>query len=178
MREGVLLGLIVVLAPLSLAAFGGAVGIYAPLQHEIVEVRGWLTPRDFLDLFAVARITPGPSSLIVTLIGWKVAGFLGALVATIALYLPSSLLCYAVARVWERHRGKPWHAALEAGLAPVGAGLVFAGVWALLRLSEAGPLSYAVVLGVAALLTWRPKLHPSLLLLASGAVFVTFNWVS
>ena len=170
MRESILLNLLIVLAPLSIAAIGGATGIYAPLQHEMVQVRGWLTAREFLDLFAIARLTPGPSSMIATLIGWKVAGLLGAFVATLALYVPSSLLCYGVAHVWDRHRGKNWHAALEDGLAPVGAGLVFAGIWALLRLSEAGPLSYAIVVAVAALLAWRPKLHPFVLLLGGAAV--------
>jgi chromate transporter len=176
MRESILLNLVIILAPLSIAAIGGATGIYAPLQHQVVELRGWLTPREFLDLFAIARMTPGPSSLLVTLIGWKVAGLIGAFVATLALYLPSSLLCYGVAHVWDRHRGKSWHTALEGGLAPVGAGLVFAGIWTLLRLSEAGPLSYAIVVAVAALLTWRPKLHPFLLLLGGAAVVLIANF--
>jgi chromate transporter len=176
MRESILLNLVIILAPLSIAAIGGATGIYAPLQHQVVELRGWLTPREFLDLFAIARMTPGPSSLLVTLIGWKVAGLIGAFVATLALYLPSSLLCYGVAHVWDRHRGKSWHTALEGGLAPVGAGLVFAGIWTLLRLSEAGPLSYAIVVAVAALLTWRPKLHPFVLLLGGAAVVLIANF--
>jgi chromate transporter len=175
MRDSILLQLVVVLAPLSLAAIGGATGIYAPLQHQAVEVRGWLTAREFLDLFAIARLMPGPSSLLATLIGWKVAGLVGAFVATLALYLPSSLLCYGVAQVWDRHRGKSWHTALEGGLAPVGAGLVFAGIWALLRLGEAGPLSYAIVVAVAGLLTWRPRLHPFLLLFGSAAVVLIAN---
>jgi chromate transporter len=178
MRESILLNLVIILAPLSIAAIGGATGIYAPLQHQVVELRGWLTPREFLDLFAIARMTPGPSSLLVTLIGWKVAGLIGAFVATLALYLPSSLLCYGVAHVWDRHRGKSWHTALEGGLAPVGAGLVFAGIWTLLRLSEAGPLSYAIVVAVAALLTWRPKLHPFLLLLGGAAVVLIANFLA
>jgi chromate transporter len=177
MRDNVLFNLAIVLAPLSIAAIGGATGIYAPLQHEAVEVRQWLTPREFLDLFAIARATPGPSSLLATLIGWKLAGFAGAVVATLALYLPSSALCYAVAAVWDRHRGKPWHAALEGGLAPVGAGLVFAGLLAILRLMDGGPLVYAIVVAVAALLTWRPKLHPFLLLLAGAAVVLSADWV-
>jgi chromate transporter len=170
MRESILLKLVIVLAPLSIASIGGATGIYAPLQHEVVEAQGWLTPREFLDLFAIARVTPGPSSMLATLIGWKVAGLAGAFVATLALYLPSSLLCYGVAQVWDRHRGKSWHTALEGGLAPVGAGLIFAGIWALLRLSEARPLSFAIVAVVAGLLTWRPKLHPFLLLLGGAAI--------
>jgi len=172
MRESILLSLIVVLAPLSIAAIGGATGIYAPLQHQAVEVRQWVTPREFLDLFAIARVTPGPSSMLATLIGWKLAGLLGAVVATLALYVPSSALCYVVARTWDRFRGKNWHTALEHGLAPVGAGLVFAGVVAILRLSDAGPLSYGIVLAVAGLLTWRPKLHPFVLLVGAAGLVI------
>jgi chromate transporter len=175
-RDDILLSLIVVLAPLSIAAIGGATGIYAPLQHEVVEVRGWLTPREFLDLFAIARITPGPSSLLATLIGFKIAGLPGAVVATLALFLPSSLLCYAVAHVWDLHRGKNWHTALEGGLAPVGVGLIFAGIWALLRMSEAGPLTLGIIVAVAGLLTWRPKLHPFLLLAGGAAAFQIAGW--
>jgi chromate transporter len=176
MREGILVQLVIVLAPLSLAAIGGATGIYAPLQHQAVEVRQWLTPREFLDLFAIARATPGPSSLLATLIGWKLAGLAGAVVATLALYLPSSALCYAVASAWDRHRGKAWHAALEGGLAPVGAGLVFAGLLAILRLMDGGVLAYAIVIAVAAILTLKPKLHPFALLLAGGAVVLAADW--
>ena len=177
MRDGILLNLVIVLAPLSIAAIGGATGIYAPLQHQVVEVRQWLTPREFLDLFAIARVTPGPSSLLATLIGWKLAGFAGAVVATLALYLPSSALCYAVARTWDRYRGKGWHTALEHGLAPVGAGLVFAGVLAILRLSDAGPLSFGIVAAVAALLTWRPKLHPFVLLAGAAVLMLGADWL-
>ena len=119
MHDNALLKLIIVMAPLSFVSIGGATGIYAPLQHEVVDVEHWLNPREFLDLFALARVTPGPGSMLATLIGWKLAGFPGALVATISLYLPSSALCFGVAKVWNRYRGTPWHKACEAGLTPV-----------------------------------------------------------
>ena len=56
MREGSLLALIAILGPLSVASIGGASGIYAPLQHQTVDVLGWLTPQDFIELFAIARV--------------------------------------------------------------------------------------------------------------------------
>src|SRR6516225_3795410 len=91
MREGTLTTLVAILAPLSVAAIGGASGIYAPLQHQTVDVLQWLTPQEFVELFAIARVTPGPGSMLATLIGFKVAGLAGAAVATLALFLPSSL---------------------------------------------------------------------------------------
>ncbi len=172
MRDNIYVTLIVLLAPLSLASIGGATGIYAPLQHQTVDALGWITAREFVDLFAISRLTPGPSSMLGPLIAWKVAGVTGAIVASVALYLPSSLLCYGVAHVWERHRGKPWHRACEAGLTPVAAGLVFAGVVALLRIAGSGPLTWITLVLVAGLLTWRPKTHPFPLLGAGAVVFL------
>jgi chromate transporter len=178
MRDSDLLTLAAILAPLSIASIGGASSVYAPLQHQTVDVQGWLTGHEFVELFAIARVTPGPGTMLATLIGWKVAGFAGALTATLALFLPATLLCYAIARVWNRYRGKPWHAAVEQGLAPIGAGLLFAGVLAILRIGAGGPLSWATAAGVAGLLVWRPYLHPFALLIGGGLLFVAVQWVS
>jgi chromate transporter len=172
MPENVFLKLILIISPLSLAAIGGASSIYAPLQHQVVDVHQWLTAREFLDLFALARVTPGPGSMLTTLIGWRMAGLPGAMVATLALYIPPCLLCYGVARAWNRYRGTQWHTALERGLAPIGTGFMCAAVVSLMRLADTGPLAWAVAGGVAAILTWMPKLHPLLLLAGGGVVFL------
>ena len=177
MRDNIYFTLVVLLAPLSLASIGGATGIYAPLQHQTVEALGWITPREFVDLFAVSRLTPGPSSMLAPLIAWQVAGLTGAIVAMVALYLPSSLLCFGVARVWERYRGKPWHRAAEKGLVPVAAGLTFAGVAALLRIAGSGPLTWLTLVVVAGLLTWRTKLHPFPLLGTGALLFLLVRGV-
>ena len=171
MRDEVL-ALAIIIVPLSLAAVGGASSIYAPLQHQTVDVYGWLTAREFLDLFALARVTPGPGSMITTLIGWKVAGLAGALAATLALFVPSCVVCFFVARAWNRYRGTAWHTAIEKGLRPVAGGLVLAAVVVLLRLAETGPMGWAVVAASAAALTWWPKLHPVILLIGGAVIFL------
>jgi chromate transporter len=113
--------------------------------------------------------------MLATLIGWKVAGSAGALVATFALFAPSSLLCYAVAKVWGRYRDRPWSQALEAGLAPIGAGLIFAGILAIFRLAGSGVLSASVATAAAAAF-WRfPKLHPLVALAAGAAMFAAWS---
>jgi len=168
MRDDVLT-LAIIIVPLSLAAVGGASSIYAPLQHQTVDVQQWLTAREFLDLFALARVTPGPGSMITTLIGWKVAGLPGAITATLALFVPSCLVCFFVSRAWNRYRGTVWHTAIEKGLRPLAGGLVLAAVAVLLRLAETGPFSWAVVAAATLALTWWPKMHP-VILLAGGAV--------
>lgn len=169
------LALVAVLVPFSLVAIGGGPAIFAPLQHESVEVRHWLTAREFIELFAIARVAPGPGSMLSTLIGWKVAGWSGALVATLAMFVPSSILCVAVARVWSRYRGRAWHHALEEGLAPIGTGLMFSGALAIFRLADAGPLAWGTAGVVAAMLTWRPKMHPFILLGGGAALFAAVS---
>jgi chromate transporter len=172
MRDDPLIALIVVIAPLSLAAIGGASSIYAPLQHQAVDVYQWLSGREFLELFAIARVTPGPGSMLTTLIGWKIAGLAGALVATLALYVPSSMLCFAAARAWNRYRGTAWHTALANGLRPIGAGLMIAGGVAILRIEDSGWLGWAVAFAVMGVLLWREHLHPMILLFGGAAVFL------
>ena len=175
MREGALWSLVAVFVPFSLAAIGGGPSIFAAIQYQSVEVEHWTTAREFVDIFAISRAAPGPGSMLATLIGWKVAGSAGALVATFALFAPSSLLCYAVAKVWGRYRDRPWSQALEAGLAPIGAGLIFAGILAIFRLAGSGVLSASVATAAAAAF-WRfPKLHPLVALAAGAAMFAAWS---
>ena len=178
MRDDPLIQLIIVIAPLSLLAIGGASAIYAPLQQQSVDVYQWVSGREFLELFAIARVTPGPGSMLTTLIGWKVAGFLGALVATLALYVPSSVLCFAVARTWNRYRGTKLHTAIDHGLRPIGAGLMIAGGVMILRIESSGWLGWAVAFAVVTVMTWRPAAHPMLLLSIGAAVFAAVRAVT
>ncbi len=171
MREDPLVALLVVFVPLSLLSIGGGPSILAGIQNA-VEARQWMSERDFIDLFAIARAAPGPGVLLATLVGWKVAGLPGAVVASLALFLPSSILYYAIARQWSAHRGKAWHSALELGLAPVAAGLILAGSLVILRASGTDPLLWLIAAASTAILLWRPKLNPLWVLAAAGVVAV------
>jgi chromate transporter len=166
-----LLALTVVFAPLSLLSIGGGASLLAEIEHQSVTVQGWTSQREFADLFAISRAAPGPGTMLSTLIGWKVAGMTGALTATVALYLPSSLLVYAAAKLWGRWRGSVWHSAVERGLAPIAAGLILAGGIAVLRVSPGGSAVWAAALVSTALILRWPGLHPLALFAAGGALF-------
>ncbi len=172
MRDNPLLGLTVILVPFSLLSIGGGPSIFAPLQREVVDVMHWVTAREFIDLFSIARVAPGPGAMLTTLIGWKVAGWTGAIVATLALFLPASILTLMVARVYDRYRGREWHTALEVGLAPLAVGLIFAGAISIIRLSGNGMLTWAAAVGAGLALTLRPKMHPFVVLFAGVVLFV------
>ncbi len=164
------LALAAVFAPLSLFSIGGGASLLAEIEQQAVGVHHWTTQHEFADLFAISRAAPGPGTMLSALIGWKVAGWAGALTATVALYLPSSLLVYGAARMWGRWRGSPWHSAVEQGLAPIAAGLVLAGGLAVLQVAGGLAVWVAAFLATVVLLRW-PKLHPLLLFAASGALF-------
>jgi len=172
MKDDLPLALLLVFVPFSLVSIGGGTSVLAGIHHQAVDVHHWVTAREFVNLFAISRAAPGPGSMLTTLIGWHVWGWWGAVIATLALFVPSSLLCYGVAFVWRRHRGKRWHTALEQGLAPIGIGLVLAGAVTVLRIGSGGVLAWVVAFGSAGLMSWQPRLHPLLIFAAGGAIFV------
>ena len=166
-----LLTLALVFVPLSLLSIGGGASLLADMEYQSVTVHGWTTPREFADLFAISRAAPGPGTMLSTLIGWKAAGWAGAVTATVALYLPSSLLVYGAARLWGRWRGSVWHSAIERGLAPIAAGLILSGGIAVLRVSPGGPAIWIAAAAATVLLLCWPRLHPLALFAAGGALF-------
>ena len=156
-------------------AFGGATALLPEMQRVVVEQEHWLSEATFIHLYAIAQAAPGPNGLVVTLIGWKVAGLAGALVATLAMCLPMSVVIYFLIPRWERFRGAPWQQAVQMGVAPLAVGLVFAG--AALIGSGAGPDWAGWVLAAGAVaLNLRTKLHP-LWFIAAGAVAGLAGWV-
>jgi chromate transporter len=167
-------GLVRLFAPLSLLAIGGAPSILAEMEHQTVDVYGWLTQRDFVDFFAISRAAPGPGTLIVTLIGWKAAGLAGAIAASVAFYLPTSLILYGVASVWRRYRSAPWREPVEHGLAPIAIGLIFAGAYAILQSMPGGILTFGTTAAAVALLLWKP-VNPVVLLSGAALTYGTIH---
>ena len=170
--EKTLVTLALVFAPLSLVSIGGGPAVIAEMQHQAVAVHQWTSQREFADLFAVARVAPGPGTLLATLVGFATAGWLGALVASLAFFVPSSLLVYGATSIFNRWRGSAWHGAIEAGLAPIAVGLVLAGAVAILDMGRSDLLAWGLALAVAAFRLWRPGLHPLVLIGLGAAVFV------
>lgn len=152
---------------LSLLAFGGGNAVIPDMQRAVI-AHGWMEARDFLDLYALSRIAPGPGSLIVTLVGQHVAGVVGALVATLAMFTPSCLLVYVAGRCWRHFANAPWREMAERGLAPIGVGLTYATGIALVQGTEHSLKAIAVTAAATLALT-TTRLHP-LLVLGVGAV--------
>jgi len=156
---------------LSLLAFGGANAVIPEMQRQVVDVHHWMTAHEFAALYALAQAAPGPNMMVVSLVGWRVAGFWGALVTTGAVATPSSVLTLLVSGVWFRFRDATWRKALQAGLQPVTAGLIMASA-ALLIQSTTVNWTAGVVTVVTAWLFIFTKIHPMAILAASAAAGV------
>lgn len=154
---------------LSFLAIGGVNALIPEIHRRVVDVEQWITNADFAQAFAISQAAPGPNLLIVSVIGWKVYGFLGALVATLAICAPSSVLTFGIAHIWDRFRDAPLRAAIQRGLAPVTVGLVLASGYILTRTADTTGGAYALT-GATAVLALATRLHPLWLLAVAAAL--------
>lgn len=174
---GLLWALLLVFAPLSFVTIGGGQAVVADIQRQVVDVHHWMTQTEFVNAFAVSRMAPGPGSLLVTLIGWQVAGFWGAVVSTLGIFGPTAFLIYGVAHLWARYRGARWQRALEAGLRPLAAGMILAAVYVLLNSLEGGWLSRGIAF-VSTGSLMMTRVNPLILLACGAAVFIALHAVN
>lgn len=154
---------------LSIFTIGGMNAAIPELHRQVVEVNGWMSDQRFADLFAIAQAAPGPNIIVVTLIGWEVAGLAGALAATLAILGPTSLLAYGVGHVWHRFRHAPWRIAIQAGVTPITVGLVVASGYLLARAVDTSLTTLAITIAAAAVL-YLTRLHPLVCFAAAAAL--------
>jgi chromate transporter len=154
---------------LSFIAVGGGLGVLPEMQRQVVERYGWVTAREFVDGYTLAQLTPGPNMLVAIFVGYRAHGLVGALVAGVAVFLPTSLLTAIVARRWARLRDRPWALAAERALAPVGIGLMGAGVYTLAR-SAVHDWSTAALAAAATVVLAARWLPPVVVVLVGGLV--------
>jgi chromate transporter len=153
---------------LSIVAIGGASAVLPEMHRQVVEVNGWLGSSEFATLYAITQAAPGPNVLIVSLIGWKLAGIPGALACTLGMCGPSSVLAFGVGHLWDRFSHSPWRKAIEAGLAPITIGLVLGSGCLLVQAAgrDWGIYAIAAASAVAAYMSRRSPLW----WLAAGAL--------
>lgn len=166
--------LLLVFLPLSVVTIGGGQSAIADMHRQIVEVHGWMSASQFVDAFAIARLAPGPGSLLATLIGWRIAGFWGALAATIGIFGPTALMIYGVAKLWSRYEGARLLKALERGLRPVAAGMILAASYILIGSLDSGWIGRGLALASTALLMATP-VNPLLLIGGGAGCFILLN---
>jgi chromate transporter len=157
-KLGLLLTLAAIFLRMGSVTFGGGLVMIPLIESEVVNTHHWLTHQEFADATALGQITPGPVLITATFIGYRVAGTLGAVVATISVFLPAFLMTIAAASSLRRFRDNEQVQAFLRGIAPAVVGLLVA---AALSIGRAGIHSWVGVsimaLAMFTLIRFRPN---------------------
>lgn len=164
-----LLAVVAVFATLSILSIGGGNTVLPEMQREAVNVHGWLTNSQFADCFAIAQAAPGPSILIVTMLGYAAAGIPGALLASVFMILPAALLMYLVTRLWQHAEKSTWRLVMQKGMAPIAVGLVFASGFLIARAADHNWLAY-IATGVSTYVLTATKINPLIVMAVAGGM--------
>jgi chromate transporter len=159
---------------LSLLAIGGAITVAPEMHRVLVDRMALLTDAQFNSSIAIAQAAPGPNVLFVAVLGYQAGGPVAALVALVAMMLPSTTLTLAASRWSHSRREWPPVQAFKAGMAPLVIALMMAAGW-ILAAGTPG-WRHLVLTVAAALLVWRTRIH-LLWLIAAGAIVGALGWV-
>jgi chromate transporter len=166
-----LINLIWVFALLSILAVGGGTAVLPEMERMTVGHFQWITAGEFRDMYSLGQVAPGPNMTMVLLIGYKIAGALGALAVGLAFFLPDCVVTLVVHRLWDSLKDSPWRTAVQHGMAPVAIGLMASGTYAVARLSIFNLTSLLIATAVFILLLWR-HFNPALVVLGGGLLYM------
>lgn len=160
---------------ISLFSFGGGYAILAMIQQEVVINNKWLSLAEFQDIVAISQMTPGPIAInAATFIGYRQAGFLGALVCTLGVILPSILVMFGISLSFVRLKDKEWFKAIFKQLRFLAIGLIAAAAIMIGQGSMTDLFSYLIFFAVL-IINWRYRTNPVLLMLAAGLLGFFFG---
>ncbi|MBJ7383351.1 MAG: chromate transporter [Mycolicibacterium sp.] len=171
------LQLIVLFGSLSLMSIGGGNAVLPEMHLRAVNQHHWLSNGQFADLFSISQTAPGPSILIVGMVGYaaglEVGGvpgaILGGVVATVAMVLPAASLVYAITLFWQRAEESRWRIAVEKGFAPLTVGLILASSLVMSRAADHDWRAYLLT-AVCTVIFVRTKLNPLLVVAGAGVI--------
>jgi chromate transporter len=148
--------------------YGGGYALAAFLRADFVVRLGWLTDRQLLDAIAVGQATPGPLFTTATFIGFLLGGLPGALLATLAIFLPSFVFVPIVRPLLQRLRNSPWASAWLDGVIVASLGLMAGVTWQLGLASLIDPFTILLAI-LAGVLLFKYEIHPTWLILGGAA---------
>ena len=155
------------------ATFGGGFAAIPFLQREVVDVKHWLTMREFIDGVALGQVTPGPVAITGAFIGYKVLGIPGAVIAYVGTFLPSFLMLLGLIRIYRRVQHNRAVRGFLSGVMPAVTGMILTATVFVGRTAITGPMQ-AVLALLALLLLLRMSVQPVWLILGGAAVGIVF----
>ena len=152
---------------LSLLSIGGGNAVLPEMHLQAVSGHHWLTNSQFADIFSISQAAPGPSILIVALVGYAaglgVAGVAGGIIcvviATVAMVVPAAILMYLVTLSWQKAQKSKLRRAVEKGFAPLTVGLIMATSLVMSRAADHDWRAYLIT-GIATVIFVRTDTNP------------------
>jgi chromate transporter len=162
---------------LSLLSIGGGNAVLPEMHLRAVHDDHWLTDSQFADVFSISQTAPGPSILIVAMVGYAAGlpvggvagGILGGVIATAAMVIPAASLVYVITQFWQRAKDSKWRIAVEKGFAPLTVGLILATSLVMSRAADHDWRAYTLT-GVCTLIFVRTKINPLFIVAVAGVI--------
>lgn len=159
---------------MSVTLFGGGYVFVPAIENVVVNTHHWVTAKEFADAIAISQVTPGPISVSSAFVGWKLAGFYGALLGIIGIFVPPALLTMMAQQFVARLKGKTWIDGVFAGVRPAVIGMIAASVWVIGKSAPPdwqSALIFLVIFG----LSFLKKIDGAILILIAGVLGWTLH---
>ena len=186
----IFLKLYLVFFKIGLFAIGGGLATL-PFLQELVKQYGWITSQDLLDMIAISESTPGPIGInSATFVGYKTAGLLGGIIATLGLVTPSVIIIMIIAHYFMKFSEQPVVRSAFYGLRPAVIGLIGAAGFEVAKIALFNIDSYihtgqlltlfngkAILLfGITYFLLYKYKKHPIVYLVGAAMIGIIFKY--
>ncbi len=149
MMTNVFIAMTITFATTALVSVGGIAAMVPEIHRQAVDIYGWITDSQFATAFAISQIAPGPNILFVSLIGWRVAGFAGLMVATLATIVPTSALAMLAGRTETRLAHAHWYSIVRSCFQPLVVGLITASGIVTAKIAIEDAMGVVLAAGVA-----------------------------
>ncbi|EOD01765.1 chromate transporter [Caldisalinibacter kiritimatiensis] len=167
-----LLKLFVSFLKIGLFSFGGGYAMLPLIRQEVIDIHGWITSSDFIDILAISQITPGPIAInSATFLGYKIAGVLGSIVATLAVIIPSTIIILTIAHFFNKYKDSKYVEWAFKGIRPVVLGLIASAAVLVAKDAFIDVKSVLIAGMIFYILVFR-KTHPILAIVLAGVLGV------
>lgn len=151
-------------------SFGGGYAVVAFIQREVVEGHGWISPEDFVNIVAIAEMTPGPIAVnSSTFVGYKIFGVLGGILCSASTLAIPFILALIVAIYFSKFKDNVYLKNVLSGIRPAVIGLIAASCLSVGKISFETWHS-VIFFAVALFMVWKCKINPIITLITCGVL--------
>ena len=168
----VLIQLFITFFKIGAFSFGGGYAMLPLLEEEVIRNHAWMTSSEFIDIFAISEMTPGPIAVnAATFLGFRVSGIIGAMIATFAVILPSFIVISLIFASLTKFKESKYVAWVFEGIRPIVIGLIMAAGITVGKSSFVDVKSIIIAIGLFYGVTFK-DLNPILAIIIGGVLGV------